>query len=60
MIEVCIICGHEKKEHFIGPMSGYPICSLCADLSMFTEETHEFKLDNLRFVEDLAEERKLI
>jgi hypothetical protein len=71
--EICT-CGHSHKDHIISSVDGVEFCVLCcADfleysdfeqnaiegISLTTNYQHIFKLDNLRFIEDLAKERKL-
>jgi hypothetical protein len=48
-MEYCI-CGHKKSCH-MGNLVSYPAESIL---------WHKFKLDNLKLIEDLAKERKLI
>jgi len=53
------VCGHPAFEHTTGFISKIPVCAACRDLSK-ENEYHEFKLDNLKYVEQVAKERKLI
>jgi len=62
MEEICI-CGHEINEHHDGSISNIPVCNLCRELNMGIGEDdcyHEFKLDNLRCIEQEAKRRNLI
>ena len=60
MIEYCI-CGHSEKIHqeAIPEAQLLSICFECGN-SNTLNEFHNFKLDNLKLVEDLAKERNLI
>jgi hypothetical protein len=53
-------CSHEKEYHLYSE-NGYYICYACygkgASLKV---RRHGFKLDNLKLIEDLAKERKLV
>ena len=53
---ICIcICGHQAWAH--NPES----CALCLERHLSVDKVfHHFKLDNLRFIEDLAKKRNLI
>jgi rRNA-processing protein FCF1 len=51
-MEYCV-CGHDKEIHEYLRVNGIPVHS-------FGCECIEFKLDNLRFIEDLAKEKGLI
>jgi hypothetical protein len=55
-IDICI-CRHEKKEHYIGHISGLNRCFMCRELYV---DEHEFKLDNLLYIETLAKQKGLI
>jgi hypothetical protein len=46
-------CGHNEEEHYIGTISKVPVCDLCRDLSL-PNEYHNFKLDNLKYLEEKA------
>jgi len=66
MIEFCI-CRHSKFEHKEPTPSRKIRCRECWSewangWNGITESSlsHEFKLDNLKFIEDLAKERKLV
>lgn len=70
-IDFFCICKHEKSYHSIGNF--FPECSLCADEFLGLYDTtgykvisenaydyeHEFKVDNLRYLEQLDEYRTL-
>jgi hypothetical protein len=61
MIEKCI-CGHPRSLHFPEDSYFYARCDGCHDLYVKKHPlgyVHEFQLDNLKYVEDLAKERKL-
>ena len=60
MEEYCV-CGHAKIKHQeIIPEAQLPaICFPCCDEANHTQ-FHTFHLDNLRYLEDLAKEKKLI
>jgi hypothetical protein len=53
------ICGHIFDDHYFGQISGKAICNECIILDR-EFDTHEFKLDNLRYIEDEAKKRKLV
>jgi hypothetical protein len=65
MTEYCV-CGHLEQDHI---WSGYTKCPpewcwcreclFSNDLDS-TNHMHEFKLDNLKLIEDLAKKRKLV
>ncbi len=53
------ICGHLRKRHVLPLLPFTPYCRGC----FFREKAnikHEFKLDNLSYIEELAKERGLI
>ena len=56
MVEYCV-CGHLATAHIRGRG-----CAACIDwMNIFdSKNEHTFKLDNLKLIEDLAKERKLI
>jgi hypothetical protein len=56
------LCGHLKEDHGIGWVSGEPLCNNCSILLLPTNDSyyHNFKLDNLSLIEDLAIKRGLI
>jgi len=67
-MEYCV-CGHKEKEHkvrWLDPSGGTSIigCLGCENAwfisGMNKQVLHLFKLDNLKLIEDLAKERKLI
>jgi len=57
-MEYCL-CGHSHWEHALSNPEKVPYCTGCL-LSNYNNCWHEFKLDNLRFIEDEAKERNLI
>jgi hypothetical protein len=67
-VEICIICKHEKNLHARTLVNSVEICVYCCLQRVMGQNfnipdlfaKHEFKLDNLQLVEDLAKERKLV
>jgi hypothetical protein len=57
-MEQYCICGHLEVYHYNNSI-GSITCFDCADRNI-KNCTHNFKLDNLRFIEDLAKEKNLI
>jgi hypothetical protein len=65
--EICLICTHVGSEHKKakwGTHNFYYACALCYKDgwggSRGIHPAHHFKLDNLTYIEDLAEERGLV
>jgi hypothetical protein len=66
--ELCIVCGHIESVHRPKTVdcswtSEYTHwCEECSINQKYTPPTmfHNFKIDNLRLIEDLAKERKLV
>jgi hypothetical protein len=62
IIESCI-CGHSKKDHEFFSDIGQHDCLRCMTDPKFinnkVQYCHDFKLDNLKLVENLAEKRGL-
>lgn len=61
-MEYCV-CGHRLKNHIIDlDAYKYEFCADCiCDLNCSDEKyAHVFKLDNLKYIEDLAKEKNLI
>ena len=56
MIEYCV-CGHLKEAHFIRLNNSMTTPMLCASI---VDKCMNFKLDNLKFIEDLAKEKGLM
>jgi hypothetical protein len=55
------VCGHFKREHSGGIRNYVPTCNAC--LQMLNPPIywrHNFKLDNLSYIETLAKERGLV
>ena len=53
------VCGHMRSTHNINARwTGY--CFICLDPSDMNVRKHDFRLDNLSYIEKLAKERKLI
>jgi hypothetical protein len=44
-------CGHSKKDHY----SDNKLCGLCYWLDRSEFAVHQFKLDNLKYLEQLSE-----
>jgi hypothetical protein len=59
MIEYCV-CGHIKKYHEGGSTDALFPCWTCYDGKDIVKSLHVFKLDNLKYIEDLAKERNLV
>jgi hypothetical protein len=59
--EKCSVCGHERILHTSQELP-FPYCMKCPAPSGVPGDNawHDFKLDNLQLVEDLAKERNLI
>lgn len=64
MTEYCV-CGHPKEMHSADVKDS--LCALCIEMASYDvhigelgKAFHPFKLDNLRYIEDVAKERKLI
>lgn len=54
------VCGHSKVFH-IAYNAKDPLCAMCLEAHEKPDLVfHTFKLDNLRYVEDLAKQRKLV
>jgi len=58
----CQKCKHKQKSH--GKSAAYPtepLCYACFNsLSTLVDSYHEFQIDNLDYIEQLAKERNLI
>jgi hypothetical protein len=53
--DICV-CGHMKSTHNINiGWKGY--CFICFDPSNIDLRKHEFKLDNLKYIERVAKEK---
>ena len=61
MTEYCI-CGHIESQHIMTSYFNIKYCRICYILGMKKpmHDEHPFKLDNLKFIEELAKERNLI
>ena len=61
MIEYCV-CGHSHWEHRLSEPNKFPYCQICLNIdgAARIQIWHEFKLDNLRLIEDLAKEKGLV
>lgn len=67
MEEFCV-CGHDKKAHSNGKGNLSTACLMCfvdvivgeGPIPKTHEALHDFKLDNLKFIEDEAKRRNLI
>ena len=62
MIKICI-CGHSKKDHFIGTVyttHWQEIGEICGHIYNGDCKCRNFKLDNLTYIEDLAREKGLL
>jgi hypothetical protein len=61
MIEYCV-CRHRIDEHDLTQKRGKIYCVACFYKQAPKEFywVHEFQLDNLRFIEDLAKQKHLI
>jgi len=63
MLRLCedpCICSHPNWQHYLDALSKMPYCIPCASVEDPKKCWHKFKLDNLKFVEDLAKDRGLI
>jgi hypothetical protein len=67
MSEKCAICKHIKEIHAVTLVDSVGFCAECLTRCYSTNPPsekfqfrHEFKLDNLQLIEDLAAERKLL
>jgi hypothetical protein len=59
MNEPCM-CGHNKNEHVSEAIPGYNT-QVCLDpITRLVCECYNFKLDNLKLIEDMAKEKGLI
>jgi len=57
MDEICM-CGHGRERHLKWPGSGKESwCALCGGTK---KSYHNFKLDNIKLIEDLAKEKGFI
>jgi hypothetical protein len=58
------VCGHLKKQHTPNALPHYyssdSFCSECAYREIEDKAWHNFQLDNLSLVEEVARKRKLI
>jgi hypothetical protein len=60
--ELICVCEHLQRVHqsAIPEAQLPPICFHCYDVDDGYDPTHDFKLGNLKYIEQLAKERKLI
>lgn len=59
MKEYCV-CQHIRKEHITDTYGQFCVGCIAWNMGSGIKHLHEFKLDNLKLVEDLAKERNLI
>jgi hypothetical protein len=56
-------CGHHEKYHYMKPVSfgfaslDFPICKKC---KKYDDMFHDYKSDNLLYIEQLAKQKNLI